>query len=119
MYKRRAVQPGGQGDIRGAECCPGAGHTGMSCSASDYHVESLRSAGGRHWARRHTVKPAGVPHPLPARIGDQFAPDPRAARAYKEVNKVYATLTTFTGPLFHSMADGLQGLERAPGPSRR
>jgi hypothetical protein len=57
--------------------------------------------------------------PLSARIGDHLAPDPRAARAYKEVNKVYATLTTFTGPLFHSMADGLQGLERAPGPARR
>jgi hypothetical protein len=53
------------------------------------------------------------------RIGDQFAPDPRAARAYREIDKVYATLTTFTDPLFRSMADGLQGLERAPGPGRR
>ena len=59
------------------------------------------------------------PHPLLARVGDQFAPGPRAARAYQEINKVYATLTTFTGPLFRSMADGLQGLERAPGPGRR
>ena len=32
---------------------------------------------------------------------------------------MYATLTAFTDPLFRSMADGLQGLERAPGPSRR
>jgi len=39
--------------------------------------------------------------------------------AYQEINKVYATLTTVTGPLFRSMADGLQGLERAPGPGRR
>ena len=54
-----------------------------------------------------------------ARVGDQFAPDPRAARAYQKVNKVDATLTTFTGPLFRSMADGLQGLERTPGPGRR
>jgi xylulokinase len=45
--------------------------------------------------------------------GDGFAPDARAARAYQKINKVYATLTTFTDPLFHSMADGLQGLERA------
>lgn len=59
------------------------------------------------------------PHPLPARVGDQFAPDPRAARAYQEINKVDATLTTFTGPLFRSVADGLQGPERAPGPGRR
>lgn len=59
------------------------------------------------------------PHPLPARVGDQFAPDPRAARAYQAINKVYATLGTFTGPLFRSMADGLRGLERAPGPGRR
>ena len=60
------------------------------------------------------------PHPLPARVGDQFAPDSRAARAYQEINKMYATLTTFTDPLFRSMADGLQGLvstqaeERSP-----
>ena len=59
------------------------------------------------------------PHPLPARAGGQFAPDPRAARAYQEINKVYATLTTFNDPLFRSMADGLQGLERAPGPGRQ
>ena len=37
----------------------------------------------------------------------------------REINKVYATLTTFTDPLFRSMADGLQGLERAPGLGRR
>ena len=59
------------------------------------------------------------PHPPPARVGDQFAPDPRAARAYQEINKMFATLTAFTDPLFRSMADGLQGLERAPGPGRR
>jgi sugar (pentulose or hexulose) kinase len=46
-------------------------------------------------------------------IGDEFAPDARAARAYQKINKVYAGLTTFTDPLFRSMADGLQGLERA------
>jgi hypothetical protein len=63
--------------------------------------------------------PADAPHPLPARAGGQFAPDPRAARAYQEINKVYATLTTFTDPLFRPMADGLQGRERAPGPGRR
>lgn len=51
--------------------------------------------------------------------GDEFAPDTRAARAYQEINKVYATLTAFTDLLFRSMADRLQGLERAPGPGRR
>jgi xylulokinase len=45
--------------------------------------------------------------------GDQFAPDARAARAYQQINTVYAALTTFTDPLFRSMAHGLQGLERA------
>ena len=50
--------------------------------------------------------------------GDEFAPDPRPARAYQEINKVYATLTAFTDPLFRWMADRLQGLERAPGPGR-
>jgi xylulokinase len=45
--------------------------------------------------------------------GDQFVPDPRAARAYQQINTVYAALTTFTDPLFRSMADGFQGLERA------
>jgi len=45
--------------------------------------------------------------------GDEFAPDARAARAYQQINQVYAGLTTFTDPLFRSMADGLQGLERA------
>jgi hypothetical protein len=49
---------------------------------------------------------------------DEFAPDPRAARAYQEINKVYATLTAFTDPLFRSMADRPQGLEGSPGPSR-
>jgi sugar (pentulose or hexulose) kinase len=43
---------------------------------------------------------------------DEFAPDPRAARAYQKINKVYAGLTAFTDPLFRAMADGLQGLER-------
>jgi xylulokinase len=46
-------------------------------------------------------------------VGDEFAPDARAARAYQQINQVYAGLTTFTDPLFRSMADGLQGLERA------
>ena len=45
--------------------------------------------------------------------GDEFAPDPSAARAYEKINKVYATVTTFTDPLVRSMAAGLQGLERA------
>jgi len=44
--------------------------------------------------------------------GGTFAPDARSARAYEKINKVYATLTTLTDPLFRSMADGLQGLER-------
>jgi xylulokinase len=52
------------------------------------------------------------------RGGDEFAPDLGAARAYQEINKVYATLTAFTDPLFRSMADRLHGLERAPGPGR-
>jgi hypothetical protein len=45
--------------------------------------------------------------------GGTFAPDARSARAYEKINKVYADLTTLTDPLFRSMADGLQGLERA------
>ena len=43
--------------------------------------------------------------------GDEFAPDPRAARAYQKINKVYAGLTAFTDPLFRAVADGLQDLE--------
>jgi len=46
-------------------------------------------------------------------VGDEFAPDTRNTRAYQTINKVYAGLTTFTDPLFRSMADVLQGLERA------
>jgi xylulokinase len=46
-------------------------------------------------------------------IGDEFAPDPEAVRAYQRVNHVYATLSTYTDPLFRAMADGLHGLERA------
>jgi sugar (pentulose or hexulose) kinase len=46
-------------------------------------------------------------------VGDQFTPDGRAARAYQQINKIYAGLTTFTDPLFRSMAAGLQDLERA------
>jgi xylulokinase len=45
--------------------------------------------------------------------GGEFAPDGRAARAYQQINKVYATLAAVTDPLFRSMADGLAGLERA------
>jgi sugar (pentulose or hexulose) kinase len=45
--------------------------------------------------------------------GEEFAPDPQAVRAYQKINKVYAALPAFTDPLFRSMADGLQGLERA------
>jgi len=47
------------------------------------------------------------------RAGDQFAPDASAARAYQQINKVYATLTSYTDPLFRAMADGLDGLGRA------
>jgi xylulokinase len=46
-------------------------------------------------------------------VGDQFTPDARAVRAYQQINQVYAGLTSFTDPLFRSMADALQGLERA------
>ncbi len=45
--------------------------------------------------------------------GEQFAPDARAARAYQQINTVYAGLTSLTDPLFRSMADGLAGLDRA------
>ncbi len=46
-------------------------------------------------------------------VGDQFTPDAPAVRAYQQINQVYAGLTSFTDPLFRSMADALQGLERA------
>jgi sugar (pentulose or hexulose) kinase len=46
-------------------------------------------------------------------VGDQFAPDPRAVRAYQQINKIYAGLTSFTDPLFRAIADAFQGLERA------
>jgi sugar (pentulose or hexulose) kinase len=46
-------------------------------------------------------------------VGDEFAPDAPAARAYEKINQVYAGLTAFTDPLFRSMAAALQGLERA------
>jgi sugar (pentulose or hexulose) kinase len=45
--------------------------------------------------------------------GDQFTPDPSAVRAYHQINRVYATLTDVTDPLFRAMADGLAGLDRA------
>ena len=45
--------------------------------------------------------------------GQGFGPQTQASRAYQQINKVYAGLTAFTDPLFRSMADGLQGLERA------
>jgi sugar (pentulose or hexulose) kinase len=45
--------------------------------------------------------------------GDEFAPDAVAARAYRQINTVYAGLTAVTDPLFRSMADGLRGLDRA------
>jgi xylulokinase len=44
--------------------------------------------------------------------GDEFAPDATAVRDYQKINKVFAGLTTFTDPLFRSMADVLQCLER-------
>jgi xylulokinase len=46
-------------------------------------------------------------------IGDQFTPDAPAVRAYQQINNIYAGLTSFTDPLFRSMAEALQGLERA------
>jgi sugar (pentulose or hexulose) kinase len=46
------------------------------------------------------------------RAGDDFAPDPQAARAYQKINKLYAGLTAFTDPLFRSAAEELEGLER-------
>jgi xylulokinase len=46
-------------------------------------------------------------------VGDQFAPDPRAVRAYQQINTIYADLTSFTDPLFRAMAGALEGLERA------
>lgn len=46
-------------------------------------------------------------------VGDQFTPDVPAVRAYQQINQIYAGLTSFTDPLFRSMADALQGLERA------
>ncbi|HEV2256924.1 MAG TPA: FGGY-family carbohydrate kinase [Streptosporangiaceae bacterium] len=45
--------------------------------------------------------------------GDQFTPEEAAVRAYQQINKIYAGLTSFTDPLFRSMADALYGLERA------
>jgi xylulokinase len=46
-------------------------------------------------------------------VGDQFTPDAPAVCAYQQINQIYAGLTSFTDPLFRSMADALQGLERA------
>jgi xylulokinase len=46
-------------------------------------------------------------------VGDQFTPDAPAVRAYQQINQIYAGLTSFTDPLFRSMADALQGLGRA------
>jgi len=46
-------------------------------------------------------------------VGDQFTPYAPAVRAYEQINQIYAGLTSFTDPLFRSMADALQGLERA------
>jgi xylulokinase len=46
------------------------------------------------------------------RPGREFAPDPAATRAYRQINQVYATLTRHTDPLFRSMADILAGLDR-------
>jgi xylulokinase len=45
--------------------------------------------------------------------GDEFVPGIQGARAYQQINKVYSGLTSFTDPLFRSMADGLGGLDRA------
>jgi sugar (pentulose or hexulose) kinase len=45
--------------------------------------------------------------------GQQFTPDPEAARAYQQISQVYATVAGHTDPLFRAMADGLAGLDRA------
>jgi hypothetical protein len=39
-------------------------------------------------------------------------PGPQAVRACQQVNQVYAILTSYTDPLFRSMADGLADLDR-------
>jgi hypothetical protein len=51
---------------------------------------------------------------VPAKERRAFADQSRTNR---RLPGHYATLTAFTDPLFRSMADGLQGLEWAPGPS--
>ncbi len=50
--------------------------------------------------------------------GDEFAPEARAARAYPGDQQGARDVDHLTDPLFGSMADGLQGLRRAPGPGR-
>jgi sugar (pentulose or hexulose) kinase len=47
------------------------------------------------------------------RPGDHFTPDPSAVRAYRQVNQVYSTLTSYTDPLFRTLADTLHTLPRA------
>jgi hypothetical protein len=43
----------------------------MPSGLTHYPVAVLSSAGARHRSWRHTVGLADVPHPLPARAGDQ------------------------------------------------
>ena len=57
--------------------------------------------------------PANATRTVMVTAGQGFGPQARASRAYQQINTVYAGLTTFTDPLFRSMADGLQDLERA------
>jgi len=46
------------------------------------------------------------------RPGATFTPDPGAVRAYQRINQVYATLTSYTDPLFRTLASTLDGLPR-------
>lgn len=99
-------------------------------SRSDLMMQIVADVYGRP-ARRTTVNDAaGLGAAICAAVGDgiypgwdqataamvspgrQFTPDPRAVRAYQQINQVYATLTGYTDPLFRSMADGLAGLDR-------
>jgi xylulokinase len=100
-------------------------------SSSDLMMQIAAAAFGRP-ARRTTVNDAaGVGAAICAAVGhglfpgwaqataamvtagDEFAPDARAADAYRKINQVYAGLTAYTDPLFRAMAEGLGGLERA------
>ena len=102
---RRAAGPGGQ--LR------------RDSLAHDSCRKPVLPVGARICAVGHSVRPDwGQARAAMVSGGGEFAPDPRAARAYQEIDKVYATLNAFTDPLFRSMADRLQDPEHAPGPGR-